>query len=455
MSVGSITLVLQNSVKDEALVKHFLRVWPDVTSILEAFSKATQLPIFAYLYGSQVFQSSMQTMPPFCTIMLNSDEMRPRCIEDGRKRAEKVEPEVGKVPGIQLCHAGMANGRREINTGVGTLVILFGSRKATTEPALLRREKVIKAAFEKNPELAASLRKADAEDANVGSIDAPDTALMDAISEIIQRLITATVGFRSLTINMAHELTNIMMGMGLFMREMEYLVNAYNKTPDDEDVTSQLLNDQSLIYTESRLGLYIVRNFLSHTSESRYNEVVKPKFGSVDLNGILLDMVSLHRRHAASKHITLDTSGLEKLPIINGSEFEIRRLFHNVISNAIKYSYHSVEHARRIIKFKSKVPYDPGFHRLRFSITVENYGLGVSDEERKNVFKPGFRGKQAIAEVPIGAGIGLSEAQKIVKSHNGIIRLRSKELYEDATGSRTYLTTVEMIFPYKADKSFA
>ena len=237
--------------------------------------------------------------------------------------------------------------------------------------------------------------------------------------------------------------------MGTLAEEMQYLIQEFKDSSHSLSALNEILNTQTHMHTECRLGLYIVRNFLSHTSEARYNEAVKPNFEEIDLSSILMDMVDLYRMNAVRKRITIDMSGIAKLPTVRGSAMEIRRLFHNILNNAVKYSYHSVPTAQRVVRIKSKIPYDPGFRQPRFAIAFENYGLGVTDMERASVFKAGFRGQQAIAEVPIGAGIGLSEAAKIMKAHKGQIRFHSKELYESEIGDRAYLTTVEVIFPYK------
>jgi two-component system sensor histidine kinase EvgS len=162
-----------------------------------------------------------------------------------------------------------------------------------------------------------------------------------------------------------------------------------------------------------------------------------------------MDMIDLHKRYAETKSISFDVGDLGDLPKIFGSEMEISRLFHNILNNAIKYSYHSVSAAQRTIRIRPKIPYDPGFRRRRFSIIFENYGLGISKSEGVSVFKPGVRGEQAIAEVPNGSGIGLSEALKIMQLHNGEIKIRSVKLHESSAGQHTYLTEVELIFPYK------
>ncbi|HLM57381.1 MAG TPA: hypothetical protein VK422_14805, partial [Pyrinomonadaceae bacterium] len=56
-------------------------------------------------------------------------------------------------------------------------------------------------------------------------------------------------------------------------------------------------------------------------------------------------------------------------------------------------------------------------------------------------------------EVPIGSGIGLSEAAKIMRLHNGEIRMHSKRLHQQGEEQGPYLTTVDLIFPYAPRRS--
>jgi signal transduction histidine kinase len=452
MSINDLNKALKDTIKDEAMVSYFLSVWPVIESILQAFASATKLPIFVYLENINVFHSSIDTMPPFCTEMLGS-EMAGLCIKDGAKRAKKIEQDISK--GIQLCHAGMVNGRREIETGcVGRLSILFGARKSITSEAILRRDGVIQIAKNINAGLASTLQEADKRDNNSGAIESSDSILMDAIANIIQQFLNATVGFRSRTLNMAHELTLMMLGTGLHTKRLHRMVD--NISNSNLGYSSKdMLSTSTNIISECRLGLYIVRNFLSQSSEKRYKEVVRPQFSLIDIGQILMEMVELHRAQAATKGIEFELSGIQELPVIYGSEMEICRIFYNILNNAIKYSYHSVAKAQRVIRIKTRVPYDPGFQERRFSISVENYGLGASKEEVKYIFAPGFRGQRAISEVPVGAGIGLSEAQKIIRTHGGKIKFKSEELHKDDSDIFTYLTTVELIFPYKGESRFS
>jgi signal transduction histidine kinase len=58
---------------------------------------------------------------------------------------------------------------------------------------------------------------------------------------------------------------------------------------------------------------------------------------------------------------------------------------------------------------------------LRFS----DKGIGISEDDMKNIFTPFYRGEnKTFAE---GNGIGLSLTQKIITLHKGIIAVLSKE----------------------------
>jgi len=447
MTQEPIVHALAESAKDDALVRQFLYVWPDIESILEAFSRATKLPSFVYFNDIHVFQSSPDTMPHFCRCMMGADETRKLCMGDSQYRVMGQVP-AGKSSGVQMCHAGMLNERREIESSLGTLTILFGSKKSPDPEASSRRESIIRITRLTDPALAERLQTASEAGDATAEFDEHDIKLMDAITDIVQELINATAVFRFLSINMAHELSLTLLNLGLIAREVNELLGEVTTFfPPGNERRDRLKEIRDMVSTQSHLGLYIVRNFLSHASETRYKDAVKLHVQPVNLGAVLGETIALHKVQAAEKLVEFENH-VKDLPIINGFDMELRRLFSNIINNAIKHSYHSVPNVHRIIKVRGKVPYDPRPDRQRFAITFENYGLGLTEEEGRKVFRPGFRGKQAIDEVPIGSGIGLSEAQKIMKLHKGFVKLRSKELYRDDKGGPTYLTTVDLVFPY-------
>jgi signal transduction histidine kinase len=443
MSIAELKTALRNSGRDDALSRQFVALWPRIEAMLTAFATATRLPIFVYLDNAKILNSPIHEMPDFCQFLLNSTELSQVCIDDASARA--MSQAAGSQGDTQYCHAGFANRRHQIDTGcVGTLTIFFGARRDDSATATEKMNHAIATLAPDDLPVAQRLRAISALTPTSGPIETSDVMLMDAIVDILRKLLSSTLEASALSINMAHELCQTLLGLGLIAKEITQL-------PEDgtspQAAHSRALHRRAL--HECQLGLYVVRNFLSHFSEERYKDVERPRFATVDMAALLEEMVDLHRDLALEdKQVILDLEIPDQLPVIRGVDMELRRLMHNVLSNAIKYSYHKSAHASdRLIRIRTKIPYDPGFKSRRFAITFENYGLGLSGDELPHVFRPGFRGYQARKEQPIGSGIGLSEARKIMALHNGEIKLRSSVLHKGSSGT-TFLTRVELIFPY-------
>lgn len=90
-----------------------------------------------------------------------------------------------------------------------------------------------------------------------------------------------------------------------------------------------------------------------------------------------------------------------------------RQLSSNLISNALKYTpkeknvYISLTHSDE-----------------RFAIVVRDEGIGISDEDQKNIFEPFIRGRN-VAKIK-GTGLGLAILKRAVNLLQGSIELKSK-----------------------------
>ncbi|WP_037324582.1 chemotaxis protein CheB [Salinimicrobium terrae] len=104
------------------------------------------------------------------------------------------------------------------------------------------------------------------------------------------------------------------------------------------------------------------------------------------------------------------------LPKIMGYEVELRLLFQNLISNAIKYTPKERNPEVRISAYKE------GEYWV-FSI-VDN-GIGIAKEDQVRIFTIFNRVKQQ--DISDGTGVGLAHVEKIVHLHNGTIWLDSQE----------------------------
>ncbi|AOW19294.1 PAS domain-containing sensor histidine kinase [Urechidicola croceus] len=100
---------------------------------------------------------------------------------------------------------------------------------------------------------------------------------------------------------------------------------------------------------------------------------------------------------------------IENLPIIKGYETELRLLFQNLISNAIKFTKEDVNPNIQISSTKIKEKYQ---------FSVSDNGIGLSDNNR-NIFAM-FQRLHNRDEYE-GTGIGLAHCEKIVHLHRGEI----------------------------------
>ena len=99
-----------------------------------------------------------------------------------------------------------------------------------------------------------------------------------------------------------------------------------------------------------------------------------------------------------------------------GRKGEFQQIFQNLIENAIKYSP-----GETVIK----IALEETTSTIIF--TVSDYGLGISDKEKKRVFERFYRVDDSRTSQTEGSGIGLSIVEKIVSSYNGTIDIKNNE----------------------------
>ncbi|MEP7142078.1 MAG: ATP-binding protein, partial [Ferruginibacter sp.] len=131
----------------------------------------------------------------------------------------------------------------------------------------------------------------------------------------------------------------------------------------------------------------------------------------VDCNKILLDVLAdlgMAIKEAGA-HISYS-----ELPVINGYPTEIKQLFQNLITNAIKFRKKDTRSQVKISVHKSQ-----GSWEFRF----EDNGIGIEEKHNEKIFVI-FQRLHTRTEYE-GSGIGLSHCKKIVELHNGKIWLKS------------------------------
>jgi signal transduction histidine kinase len=131
---------------------------------------------------------------------------------------------------------------------------------------------------------------------------------------------------------------------------------------------------------------------------------------SLDLVGVLADVVATHRRMAAARSVPIVTAFPEGEVRIDGDRIQLARTFANLVSNAIKHA--------------EGRPVRVGLERRGDGarVVVSDEGPGIPEADRKRVFDRLVRGT---AESDAGAGLGLAIVREFVARHGGQVTLES------------------------------
>lgn len=160
----------------------------------------------------------------------------------------------------------------------------------------------------------------------------------------------------------------------------------------------------------------------------KYSRVARnPKeMVKVDLQQLLellmVDLETLIKERNASFEI-------EGLAPVDGDKIQLRQLFQNLISNAIKFTPTERKPNIKIVASKVRGSSQKDFNvltnKLFLRIEVSDNGIGFDQKYAERIFHifERLHGKNEFK----GTGIGLAICQKVVQNHNGFIRAESVE----------------------------
>lgn len=113
-----------------------------------------------------------------------------------------------------------------------------------------------------------------------------------------------------------------------------------------------------------------------------------------------------------------------KLPVLRASKVQMRQLFSNLISNAIKYSKESVPPVIQIFQIGDFDIESPTQNNKFVQIKIKDNGIGMEESHLTKIFTI-FQRLHAKNEYS-GNGIGLAICKKIMENHSGYITVESK-----------------------------
>lgn len=146
---------------------------------------------------------------------------------------------------------------------------------------------------------------------------------------------------------------------------------------------------------------------------ARTDKVVTPEQQPVNLTQLLEQLIELYQPQAQIKQITLQAH-LAQSAFVLGDVSQLRRLFTNLIVNALNYTTAGGIEVKLSRVGQSLV------------VDVNDTGIGIAPEDLVRVFDRFWRADQSRSHWDGGSGLGLAIARSIAQSHGGTISVSSQ-----------------------------
>ncbi|MCS7180313.1 MAG: HAMP domain-containing histidine kinase, partial [bacterium] len=187
-----------------------------------------------------------------------------------------------------------------------------------------------------------------------------------------------------------HEIRNPLVKIGGFSRQI--------LETDDQD---KIKRNIKIIYNEI---LQLEKVFDRIINLISFSEI---SIEEVNIYDLIKEVIEFLNDEIKEKNIEIV---FDLQPIwLKGDSIQLKEVFFNIIKNAVE---NNKENGKIIIKGEITGKY--------FKITIEDTGIGISEEDFKNVGKPFFSKKKS------GLGLGLTVAKEIVERHKGELMIESK-----------------------------
>ncbi len=145
-------------------------------------------------------------------------------------------------------------------------------------------------------------------------------------------------------------------------------------------------------------------------NESRMN------FRVINLNESVQEVFDAFKIVAKEKKINYHIKHTETENVmVSADKDALKQLWMNLLSNAFKFSDH-----------KGEIKVYTGMQGKECTITVEDHGIGIAEEDLPYVFERMYRGDKSREQYQ-GSGIGLTMVKNIVEKHNGKVAIESVE----------------------------
>ena len=227
--------------------------------------------------------------------------------------------------------------------------------------------------------------------------------LVESFNHMIDRLGSSFDYVNAFNSSVSHEMKT---PLAIVKGELELALDADNTKEENQRVMKDVLQEVYKL-------IKIIKDLLL-LAEYEY-KLEMFKMGKMDLIQFLKEIFQHSQVLAAEKNINLEFLTRNGSLWIEGDATHLRRVFFNLIHNAVKFTP-----AGGRIKVLTEVS---GAHVV---ISVKDTGIGIAPENESRIFEKFYRIRQEGQETIEGNGLGLSMARAIARAHKGDITFESE-----------------------------
>ncbi len=277
---------------------------------------------------------------------------------------------------------------------LGGVVLAYIISRQISKPLLLIREKIAKTELRGSNELIVYNR-----DDEIGLLVKQYNKMVLELEESANQMAESERegAWREMAKQVAHEIKNPLTPMKL---SVQHLQRAYTNGPSEKL--------DALFAKTSKLIIEQIESLSNMASEfSNFAKMPEDKFEVFDVSEILRGTTDLFKQ---SENVEIKAK-IAPSVYVNADPEQIRRVFNNLIKNAIQ----AIPEDR-----KGKIEIELKVLKAGVRISIKDNGKGIPLDNYKKVFVPNFSTKNS------GMGLGLAICRKIVETAKGTIAFQSE-----------------------------
>ncbi len=237
----------------------------------------------------------------------------------------------------------------------------------------------------------------------VNAVDEEMVSLIGAFNEMITRLEKSFAAISEFSSHVAHELKT---PLAVMRGETELAIRKDREVGDYKKVLSNNLK-------EIQRMIRVIDDMLLLTTLDYDPQALQ--FERVEFGEFIGELAESAKILARPKNIHVSLMMPENPLWISGDSTHLRRLFLNLIENAVKFSRHNEKVGLRVTS-----------HGQMLEVEVADSGPGIPESDLPRIFDKFFHRERTVNPETIGHGLGLSIALLIAKAHQGDIRVQTQ-----------------------------